>query len=305
MDGQLATGAKDRFRAGLGFGIAAYGMWGLFPILFKTVADANPFEVLAHRIIWSLIVCLVIIAFTTRRLPWQAIRSVKSAVLLTVAALLIAANWTLYVYGVNTDRVVETALGYYLNPLLSIAIGVLFFRERLSPMMWTAVGLAVIAVVILAVEQGGLPWIAVGLATLFASYGAVKKVVGVSVSAVDGLTVETALLLPIAGMILAVLGAHSKLVFGTGDASLTVMLIFMGALTAGPLLVFAAAAARLPLTLIGLLQYIAPTMQFLIGVLYYGESMSPLRWAGFGFVWAALTLIALRAVWSLRHAQTP
>lgn len=283
--------SSDRSRAGLLYGLAAYGIWGGFPILFKMLESANPFEVLAHRIIWSLLLCVVALLILRHSFPRAIFTSARSFGLMCVAAVLIAGNWTLYVYGVNTDRVVETALGYFLNPLLSIGLGVVVLGERLRRLQWVAVGLGAVAVVVLSFAAGRLPWIAIGLATLFALYGLVKNRAGKTISALAGLTTETLILLPFACVLLWFFISTDTLVFGNGDTSTSVLLVAVGAFTAIPLLCFAAAASRLPLSVMGMMQYLAPTLQFLVGVFVFHEHMSTLRWVGFTCVWFALCII--------------
>lgn len=278
------------------FGLGAYGIWGAFPIVFRQVENASAVEVLAHRTIWSLLLCLIFLAVLRQKFPTAVFKCRRSLWLMSCAAVLIAANWTVYVYGVNTDRVVETALGYYLNPLLSIGLGVLVLGERLRRLQWTAVGLGAVAVGVLSWSAGTIPWIAMSLAGLFALYGLLKKHVGGSVSALAGLTTETVLLLPLAVVIMWFFQHQGTMAFGSGDVRTSVMLVVVGAFTAIPLLCFAAAAARLPLSMMGMMQYMTPTIQFLIGVLLFGEQMSPSRWIGFGIVWLALTLIAIDGV---------
>jgi len=281
----------DEERRGTGFGAAAYLMWGLFPLYWPLLEPAGPVEILAHRIVWSLVVCLGLLVV----LP--AARAVLSTDhrrlrLLALAAAVIAVNWGVYIYGVNSEQVVETSLGYFINPLVTVSLGVLVLGETLRPRQWAAVGVALLAVLVLTVDYGRPPFIALTLACSFAAYGLLKK--QASVGAVESLTVETAVLflpaLGVLGWLAATGGAHLD---GPGHA---LLLAGAGVVTAVPLLAFGAAARRIPLTTLGLLQYLAPTLQFLIGVGVRGEPMPAVRLVGFGLVWAALALFTAEAL---------
>ncbi|MDT7570256.1 MAG: chloramphenicol-sensitive protein RarD [Actinomycetota bacterium] len=276
-------------RRGAVFGATAYLLWGIFPLYFPLLDPAGAVEVLAHRIVWSLVVVVVLVQVTRR---WPAVRAVladrRKVARLGAAAVFLAVNWGVYIYGVTTDRVVETSLGYFINPLVTVMLGVVVLRERLRPAQWAALGVATTAVVFLAVEAGRLPWIALVLAFSFGTYGLLKKTS--QVGALEGLTVETAVLTPLAL-------AYALAIQVSGDATLTshgpghaVLLVLTGVITAVPLLFFGAAASRVPLTTLGLLQYLAPTMQFLLGVLFFHEDMSAVRLLGFGLVWLALVM---------------
>ncbi|MDT7536541.1 MAG: chloramphenicol-sensitive protein RarD [Actinomycetota bacterium] len=276
-------------RRGAAFGATAYLLWGIFPLYFPLLDPAGAVEVLAHRVVWSLLVVAVLVQVTHR---WSAVRAVfadrRKVVRLGVAAAFLAVNWGVYIYGVTTDRVVETSLGYFINPLVTVMLGVIVLRERLRPAQWAALGVATIAVVFLAVQAGRLPWIALVLAFSFGTYGLLKKTS--HVGALEGLTVETAVLAPVAllyAVAIQVSGNATLTSHGPGHAAL---LALTGVITAVPLLFFGAAASRVPLTTLGLLQYLAPTMQFLLGVLFFHEDMSALRLLGFGLVWTALVM---------------
>jgi chloramphenicol-sensitive protein RarD len=276
-------------RRGAVFGATAYLLWGIFPLYFPLLDPAGAVEVLAHRVVWSLVVVAVLVQVTRR---WPAVRLVfgdRGKVLrLALAAAFLAVNWGVYIYGVTTDRVVETSLGYFINPLVTVMLGVLVLRERLRPVQWAALGVASVAVLFLAVQSGRLPWIALVLAFSFGTYGLLKKTS--QVGALEGLTVETAVLAPVA-LLYAVglqMSGHGTLTsHGPGHAAL---LVLTGVITAVPLLFFGAAASRVPLTTLGLLQYLAPTMQFLLGVLFFHEDMGLARLLGFCLVWAALVM---------------
>jgi chloramphenicol-sensitive protein RarD len=278
----------------------AYGLWGLFPLYFTLLADVSPVEVVANRVVWSL-VFLVILTSATRTWArtWAAARSSRNVVLLATAAGFLAVNWGVYVYAVASDQVVEASLGYFINPLVSVAMGVVILHERLRPGQWVAVGIAVAAVGVLTISYGRLPWISLVLAVSFGTYGLFKKQVGVG--AVESLTIETAALTPIALVIIGVAAASGTSALAGGDRGLAVLLILLGPVTAVPLLAFGGAVTRIPLSSLGLMQYFTPVFQFLLGVFYFGEAMSPSRWAGFFLVWTSL---AVMSVDGLRHARS-
>jgi chloramphenicol-sensitive protein RarD len=286
-------------RRGTLYGLAAYLMWGLFPLFFPLLKPATPIEILAHRVLWTL-VFMVVLLVVLRRWAWVAaiVRDRRRLLILSVASLVIAINWGVYIWAVNNDHVVEAALGYYINPLVTVLIGVVLLRERLRTAQWVAVGLATCAVLALTVDLGRPPWIALVLAFSFATYGLMKN--QVRMPAIESLTVETALLvLPAAG-VLAVVEASGKGTFGTSSVGQTVLLISLGVVTAVPLVLFGAAASRVPLSTMGLMQYLTPTLQFLIGVLVVHEQMSTGRWLGFAMVWLALLVFSVD---SLRTAR--
>jgi len=289
-------------RTGLLNGFAAYGMWGLFPLYFPLLKPAGPFEVLAHRMVWSLLV-VVLALVVLRRWRWagELLRQPRRLALIAVAAAVIAVNWGVYIWAVNNDRVVEASLGYFINPLVTIAMGVLLLKERLRPVQWAAVGVGAGAVVVLTVGYGRPPWISLILAFSFATYGLVKK--KVNLGGLESLAAETALqFLPATGYLiwLASQGDATVLTEGPGHAA---MLAGTGLVTALPLICFGAAAIRVPLSTLGLLQYLAPVFQFLLGVLYFGEAMPPERWAGFALVWLALSLLTWDALRSARRVR--
>ena len=288
-------------RGGVALGLGAYLLWGLFPLYFRAVEDASPTEILAHRIVWSLVFLAGLVSLG-RRWGWlpTLLRDRRRMAMLTVAAAVIALNWGVYIWAVNSDQVVEAALGYFVNPLVTVLLGVVLLGERLRPLQWTAVGLGTGAVLVLTAGYGRLPWIALVLAGSFATYGLVKKTI--ATPAVESLTVETAILfLPALGY-LALLQTRGDLALASGDAGLTLLLLAAGPITAVPLLLFGASALRIPLSTIGLLQYVTPVMQFLIGVTVFGEPMPAARWAGFALVWTALALLTADG---LRQRATP
>jgi chloramphenicol-sensitive protein RarD len=276
------------------FGFGAYGLWGLLPLYFAALAPAGPVEIVAARVIFSLIVCALLVA-TTRSWPSliSAMRSPRTLAALALAAVLIAVNWLTYTYGVISGRAVESSLGYFINPLVSVLLGVLVFKERLRPLQWAAVALGAAAVVVLSISYGRLPWIALTLAFSFGSYGLVKKKIGTHVDAKTSLTVETVILTPLAAVVMAVLASGDGLtLFGYGAGHFW-LLGAGGIITALPLLFFGAAARRLPMTTIGLLQYTTPLLQFVIAVTVLGEQLSAERWLGFGIVWLALLVLSV------------
>jgi chloramphenicol-sensitive protein RarD len=286
---------------GTAYGVAAYFLWGLFPLYWRLLKPASALEIVAHRLVWSLLVVLVILA-VTRDWAWLRpfARDRASQWRLAVASVLITANWLLYIYAVNSDQVVETSLGYFINPLVTVLIGVLLLGERLNRVQWVAVGLGTVAVLVIAVDYGRPPWIALGLASSFAIYGLIKKQVGPRVGAVASLSVESAVMFVPALLFLVILEGRGDADFGHRGIGHAALLATAGVATAVPLLFFAAAARRVPLTVMGLLQYLAPVLQFLTGVLIYNEPMPAPRLAGFGLVWAALTLLTID---SLRTRQ--
>jgi chloramphenicol-sensitive protein RarD len=279
-------------RRGAVFGATAYLLWGVFPLYFPLLDPAGAVEVLAHRVVWSLVVVAVLVQVTRR---WAGVRAVvadrSKLWRLAVAAVFLAVNWGVYIYGVTSDRVVETSLGYFINPLVTVMLGVLVLRERLRPAQYAALGVAGLAVLFLAIENGRPPWIALVLAFSFGTYGLLKKTA--VVGALEGLTVETAVLAPVALIYLvglSVTGNATLTGHGPGHAGL---LALTGLITAIPLLFFGAAASRVPLTTLGVLQYLAPTMQFLLGVLVFHEALGLARLLGFCLVWAALCVFTV------------
>jgi chloramphenicol-sensitive protein RarD len=277
-------------RAGVLFGIGAYGLWGLFPIYFHALEDAGPIEVVAHRIGWSLLVVLALLALT-RKL--HAIRELggdrRQLLLLSGAAVLIAINWGVYIYAVDAGHVIEAALGYFITPLISVALGMTVFGERLRPAQAGALALGTVAVVVLSVYHGGFPWISLVLGASFGTYGLLKKLA--DVGAAESLAVETSVLFLPALAVIVVLAWTGGGAFATGDLSVTLLLVVAGPVTALPLLLFAACVTRVPLSVVGLLQYLTPVLQFLIGWLAYDELMSTARWIGFALVWLALIVL--------------
>lgn len=298
----MSRSREPRTAAQQGFllGAAAYAMWGLFPLYWTLLEPAGALEILAHRVCWSL-VTMVALTLLLRRTPQLRgiLRDRRVVLLLTAAAVVIAFNWGGFIYGVNAGRVVEVSLGYFINPLVTVLLGVLVLGERLRPVQWAAIGLAGLAVVVLTVDYGHPPWIAVLLAGSFGTYGLMKK--KADVGAVESLTLETVVLVPIALGYLVWLGAAGRSTFGGEGAGHAVLMATTGLVTAVPLICFGAAATRVSMTTIGLLQYLAPTLQFVLGLVVFGEQMTPVKWVGFGLVWIALAVFTVEA---LRRRQS-
>jgi chloramphenicol-sensitive protein RarD len=299
-------GVDDR-RPGLAFGLGAYALWGLFPLYFPLLEPAGGLEIVAHRVVWSLV--FIALLLTVLR-AWARVRAVltdrRALMILVGAAVLISGNWLIFVYGVNSGQVVETSLGYFINPLVSVLLGVVVLSERLRPAQWVAVGIAAVAVTVLTVDYGRPPWIALGLAATFGLYGLLKKLV--RVEAAPGLLLETALVVVPALVVLGVLHAQGEGTAGNNGVGHLLLLIGSGVATAVPLLLFAAATSRIPLSTVGLLQYLTPLMQLAIGVFVYDEPMPPLRLVGFAVVWLALavfTVDTLRVARVSRRRDVP
>jgi chloramphenicol-sensitive protein RarD len=289
----------SQLRLGYLYGIGAYGLWGFMPLYIKLLHPAGPVEVLAHRVIWSVtVVAVVLFAVQGWRPLWRLVRRPAALGTVALAAGVLAVNWGIYIYGVSTDRVVETALGYFINPLVVVLLGVGVLGERLRAAQWIAIGIGGTAVVVLTVNYGRIPYIALTVALSFAGYGLLKKRLGLP--AAQGLFVESAVLaLPALGY-LGWLVWRAESTFATISPGHTALLVAAGAVTAIPLLFFAGAANRIPLTGMGMLQYITPTLQLACGVLIFHEPMPPARLAGFALVWVALTVFTTDGI---RHAR--
>lgn len=280
--------------AGIIFGIGAYGLWGLMPLYFFLLQPAGAVEIVANRVLWSLIFCVLLITITRSwRVLGAAFRNRAVIFPLIIAAVLIAVNWLTYVYGVTTGQAVEASLGYFINPLVSVLLGVVVLKEKLRPLQWTAVGIGFVAVGVLTVSYGKLPLIALTLALSFGLYGFVKKRVGPRADAATSLTVETMVLAPVAGATMIVLALSGTATLATNGAAHFWLLAASGIITAVPLLFFGASARRLPMTTIGLLQYFAPVLQFIVALAVFHEPMTTDRWIGFGVVWLALLVLTV------------
>jgi len=289
-------------RRGYLYGLTAYVLWGFFPIYFKLLAPSPPLEILAHRVLWSILfIGVVLLVARNRRFLGRILRDRRLLGSVTLAAVLIGVNWATYIYGVNSSRVVETALGYFITPLLVVLLGVTVQRERLRLWQWIAVGFGGLAVAVLTVDYGHLPYIALTLAASFGSYSLIKK--RLSLPPAEGLFVESAVLAVPALGYLSWLNATGGAEFGHVSAGHTVLMLLSGVATAVPLLLFAGAANRVPLVGIGILQYVAPILQLACGVLLFHEPMPPARLAGFGLVWIALIIFTVDGLRGARAAK--
>lgn len=272
---------------GIWFAAGAYIIWGLFPIYWKQLSSVPAVQLLGHRIVWSFLFLIAAVFFTKQFNTFRVEAASKRVLgVYSIAALLIGVNWLTYVWAVNAGYIVETSLGYYINPLLSVLLGVIFLRERLRPLQWLPVGLAALGVAYLTLVYGRPPWIALALAFTFGLYGLVKKIA--PLGSLHGLTLETGILFIPALIFLTYLGITGKGAFLGGNPKTDILLVGAGIVTAVPLLFFASAARRIPLVMIGLMQFIAPTIQFMIGVFIYDEPFSQDQLVGFSIVWLAL-----------------
>jgi chloramphenicol-sensitive protein RarD len=287
-------------RQGLLYGVAAYVIWGAFPLYWPLLEPAGSVELLAHRVVWSVITLAVLLVLLRRRRQFRELFTDRRVLgMLTLAAFVITLNWGTYIYGVTNDRVVETSLGYFINPLVTVLMGVLLLGERLRPLQWSAIGIGALACLVLTVDYGHPPWIALVLAFSFGTYGLAKKQAGAE--AVESLTFETLLIAPCALAYLGWLGARGDSSCASGGWGHALLLMSAGLVTAVPLLCFGAAAIRVPLVTLGLMQYLAPVLQFVLGVFYFHEDMSSGRWIGFALVWVALSIFTFESLRNRRH----
>jgi chloramphenicol-sensitive protein RarD len=288
-------------RQGVWLAVGAYALWGVLPVYWKAVRSVPAPEILAHRIVWSFVFLAGLVAL---RRAWPSLRAALSRRTIRIyglAAALLSVNWLTYIWAVNTGRIVETSLGYFINPLVSVALAVVFLRERLRRLQGLCVALAATGVAYLAWQHGALPWVALLLAGSFALYGLLKKTA--PLPALQGLTLETALLWLPALAFLLWSESRGQAAFGHAGPRVTLLLAFTGVVTALPLLLFAAAARKVSLTTLGLLQYLAPSCQLLIGVLVYGEPFGRTRALGFSLIWAALALYSAEGLWRARRSD--
>ena len=262
----------------------------MFPLYWPLLEPANPLEIVSHRAVWTLIFCVIVLAIThALKSTLATFRRPKVAIKLFLASVLISINWLIYIWATNNGHVVEASLGYYINPLIIIAFGVILLKEKMRRLQWVAVSIATVGVIILTVDYGRLPWVALGLALSWGTYGLVKKQLGLG--ALEGLAIETMIaFIPYCGYLIFI-GSKGEGQFGNG-VGLTILLISAGAVTAIPLLLFNGSTTRLPYSTIGLMQYITPTIQFSIGVWVNNEAMPTARWVGFIFIWLALMTLA-------------
>ena len=283
--------------SGVVAGIGSYFLWGFLPLYFVTLGSTGPWEIVSWRILWSLVFCLAILAVTKQlRSTFEVMRDRKLIGYTLAAGILIYINWQFYIIANLTGHIVEGSLGYFINPLVTILLGVLVLGERLRPLQWVSMALAAIAVIILIVGYGQVPWLSFILAGSFGVYGLVKNRLGGRLNATQSLTVETAWLVPVAVVLVSVEAAAGTLNFGAHDMWSTVLLIGLGPVTAIPLLLFGFASSKVPLSWMGFMQYVAPTLQFLIGVFVMHEPMPPVRFLGFALVWVGLVALMIDAV---------
>ena len=282
-------------RRGLLFGFAAYALWGAFPLYWPLLEPAGAVEILAHRVLWSCItMAVVVVALRRTRQLRDILADRRVRVLLTVAAVVITVNWTTYIWGVNNGRVVETSLGYFINPLVTVLMGVFILHERLRSLQWLAMAIASAAVVVLTLDYGRLPYVALVLAFSFGSYGLCKKTA--NVGATESLAFETAVIAPFAAAYVGWLVATGESNFASHGVGHALLFTTTGVVTAIPLICFGAAATRVSMVTLGLLQYVAPVLQFALGVLWFHEDMPAGRWVGFLLVWIALAIFTAEAV---------
>ncbi|MFC7788699.1 EamA family transporter RarD [Microbacterium sp. MAHUQ-60] len=275
--------------AGTLYTIAAYLLWGVFPLYFILLAPTGAFEVVAWRLLLTLVFCLLLLVATR---GWQRVTEIwrrpRLLALTALAGILIYANWQVFVFATMNEQVVETSLGYFINPIFTVLLGVLVLHERIRTAQWVAIGIAAVAVGVIIVAYGSFPWIALSLTASFGLYGLVKKKIGPAVDAVSGLTLESFWMIPVGVVILIVVAANGGITMGTVSPVHTVLLCCAGIATAVPLLLFAAGTRRVDLSLVGMIQFITPIMQFLLGWAVLGEPMPTERWIGFILVWVAI-----------------
>ncbi|GAA4385659.1 MULTISPECIES: EamA family transporter RarD [Brevibacterium] len=301
-DPEIPDDESARRRAGLILGLSGYLFWGGMPLIFAAAQPAGPVEILAHRIVWSLVTCVLLLtaargygrvltAFRNRGVFWT----------LALASFVVAINWFGFLLGVQLERVIEISLGYFFNPLVTVFLGVVFLGEKLRPLQWVAMAVGTIAVVVIAVGYGQVPWLALLVSFSFGLYGLIKNKVGGRVGALEGLTVESTVLTPFALAAIAwfVLSGNSH--FGTEGVGHTLIMLSLGPVTAIPLILFGAATRRVPLSWVGMMQYITPTMQFILGVTVLGEEMSTARWIGFFIIWSAVAILTVDMVRASRR----
>jgi chloramphenicol-sensitive protein RarD len=289
---------------GLATGLGAYLLWGVLPLYFELLKPSGAVEVVAHRVLWSLIFCAAVLSATR---TWRAfgvvLRNRRTMALVATAAVLLAVNWLTFVFAALSGHVVDASLGYFINPLVTVLLAVVVLRERLRRLQWVSLGFGALAVVVITVGYGRLPWVALTLAASFGVYGLIKNRVGRSVAAAPGLAAETLVLAPVSAGYLVWLQTTGDATFGASGGWHALALAGTGIATALPLLLFGEAARRLPLSVVGMLQYLAPVLQFLIGVLVLHETMPPARWWGFALVWVALVLLTVDGVRNQRSRR--
>jgi chloramphenicol-sensitive protein RarD len=287
---------------GIGYGLSAYLIWGSFPLVIAMLSFADPFEIVVWRVIFGFAFGLAVILVTRKFSEYLSVfKQPKQLLWISLAAVVIYINWQVYVYAVADNHVLEASLGYFINPLVTIALATIFLKEKLNVLQWVAVGLGGVAVLILTFNYGQPPVIALTLALSFGIYGLAKNRLGGKVSALNSFTVETTLLLPLGIVQLVVLAGMMQIQFGYAGLAPSLGLAAYGVLTAIPLLLFGAAAKRVPLSYIGFMQYLTPTLQFLLGLIVFQEPMPAARWLGFAMVWFALSILSFDALRQLRN----
>ena len=288
---------KTQRAVGILLGSSAYVLWALFPFYFEAINEVSIVEIIANRIIWSFVFLCIVITLTRR---WYVIRTAftdkRSLALLTVAAVFLAANWSTYVFSIVTNNALASSLGYFITPLAVVALGVIVLKEKLRRAQWIAVGIALLAVVVITLSYGAVPWIAIILAISWSIYGYIKK--HLNYPAVESVAVEATVLLPVAIIILVVMGLNHTATLFSGQLNMVGLLMLAGPVTAIPLMLFAGSATRVPLTVLGVLEYITPVGLFIIGLVFFHEEMSPERWIGFSLIWVALVIFTVD---ELRH----
>jgi chloramphenicol-sensitive protein RarD len=294
-------------RRGFIYGLTAYLVWGLFPLYWKLLDRSGAIEVLAHRVVWSMLtIALLVLVLRKFGQVKAVLREPRRRWRLIAAAVLISVNWGTYIWGVHNNRIVETSLGYFITPLFTVLLGVVVLKERLRWLQWTALAIAFVAVIGLTIENGRPPWVALILTFSFGLYGLAKKQAGAG--AIEGMAIETATVAPLALAAIVVLGSQGQSTVADHGAGYLAVMLLAGPITSVPLMLFGAASTRVSMTTLGLLNYITPSMQFALAVLLFHEAMSPMRWAGFGLVWLALaiftwdTMVRRRRIQSLERA---
>jgi chloramphenicol-sensitive protein RarD len=290
-------------RRGFVYGLAAYLIWGLFPLYWKLLDHSGAIEVLAHQVVWSMVTIAVLVVVLRKFGTLKAVlREPRRRWRLIAAAVLISVNWGTYIWGVHNNRVVETSLGYFITPLFTVLLGVLVLKERLRGVQWAALGIAFAAVIGLTIENGRPPWVALILTVSFGLYGLAKKQAGAG--AIEGMAIETVTVAPVALAAIVVLGLHGQSTVADHGAGYLALVMVAGPITSLPLVLFGAASTRVSMTTLGLLNYITPSMQFALAVLLFHEAMSPMRWAGFGLVWLALVIFTWDSMMQRRRIQS-
>jgi chloramphenicol-sensitive protein RarD len=304
-DGSKTATTRSPHTTGLIFGFSAYLIWGSFPLFIDAASFASPFEVVVWRVVFGFLLALVLVLVTrSHRKLWQVVRNPKRLGWIGLAAIFIYINWQVYVIAVVTGNVIESALGYFINPLITVLLAVLVLREKLRKAQWVALGIGALAVTVLTIDYGRIPFIALILAGSFGIYSLAKNRIGGKLTALHSFTVESGLLLPVAAVQFFVTAAFTPIQFGVVGPAGTLALVSFGLMTAVPLILFGAAASRIPLATIGFIQYLTPTLQFLLGLFYFQEPMPPVRWLGFIMVWTGLAVLTSDAIIAQRRRRT-